>query len=121
MPLSVPHRVDQGDLVVVVQVEDQGQDQAQPQDQGVVEPGDFPAFHLDHRLVFEALVPLHQPLGQAVNNVPGQLGVLVQDRVELLLADGQQPALLHGLHRSRAGLAGDDGHFAEVGTRSQHR
>ena len=79
--------VDQGNPVVVVDVEDQGENEAQAQHEDIIEPGDLPQFDLVHHLGFQALVPGHQPVGQLLDDVPGQLRIMIQEAVEFLLGD----------------------------------
>ena len=107
--------VDQGNPVVVVDVDDQGEHEAQAQHEDIIEPGELPQLDLVHHLGFQAPVSGHQPAGQLLDDMPGQLGILIQEAVEFLLGDLDEGGILQRLHRGGAGLSGDQGHLPKIG------
>ena len=107
--------MDQGNPVIIVNIDDQGENQAQAQHEDIIEPGDLPQFDLVHYLGFQAPVPGHQPAGQLLDDMPGQLRILIQQAVEFILGDLDESGILQGLHRGGAGLPGNQGHLSKVG------
>ena len=82
--------LDQRNAVIVVNVEHQSKGHAQADHQKIVEPGDLAQLDLVHHFIFQAPVPMDQPLGELIDDMPGQLGVVIQQMVKFFFGDLDQ-------------------------------